>query len=132
MGQAVGWENTGFVCLNRYLDLVEAIEEGSLNALDNMDFQDTDIPFEIPLPEEHYLPVRAAPFGYGFSSFPSHPLPPAGAKTQRGEGVDPGRLHGQEGACVYVCVRVGVFGWGCLGVPPGPIRLVALTRCRAD
>ena len=33
---------------------------------------------------------------------------------------------------VCMCVRVGVFGWGCLGVPPGPIRLVALTRCRAD
>ncbi len=52
---AVGWENTGFVCLNRYLDLVEAIEEGSLDALDNADFKDTDVPFEIPLPDEHYL-----------------------------------------------------------------------------
>ncbi len=55
--QSIGWENTGFVCLNRYLDLVEAIEEGSLNALDNADFEDTDIPIEIPLPDEHYLNV---------------------------------------------------------------------------
>ncbi len=55
--QSIGWENTGFVCLNRYLDLVEAIEEGSLSALDNVDFEDTDIPVEIPLPDEHYLPV---------------------------------------------------------------------------
>jgi intraflagellar transport protein 172 len=55
---AAGWENTGFVCLNRYLDLVEAIEEGSLDALDNADFKDTDVPFEIPLPDEHYLPEQ--------------------------------------------------------------------------
>lgn len=53
----MGLQNMGFVFLNRYLDLVEAIEEGSLHALDNSDFIDTDIPFEIPLPEEHFLPV---------------------------------------------------------------------------
>jgi len=46
-----------FVFLNRYLDLVEAIEEGSLESLDNADFQDTDIPLEIPLPEKPYLSV---------------------------------------------------------------------------
>ena len=37
---------------------MQAIEEGSLDALDNSDFTDTDIPFEIPLPQAPYLPVR--------------------------------------------------------------------------
>jgi intraflagellar transport protein 172 len=55
--QAIGWENMAFVFLNRYLDLVEAIEEGSLDMLDHSDFQDTDIPFEIPLPEKSHLQV---------------------------------------------------------------------------
>ncbi|KAH9371348.1 hypothetical protein HPB48_007917 [Haemaphysalis longicornis] len=32
-----------------------AIEEGSLDTLDHSDFQDTDIPFEIPLPEKMFL-----------------------------------------------------------------------------
>ena len=30
--------------------LPQAIEEGTLDALDHSDFQDTDIPFEVPLP----------------------------------------------------------------------------------
>lgn len=47
-----------FVFLNRYLDLVEAIEEGSLDMLDNTDLQETDIPVEVPLPEKPYLSVR--------------------------------------------------------------------------
>lgn len=46
-----------FVFLNRYLDLVEAIEEGSLDMIDNTDFQETDIPLEVPLPEKPYLSV---------------------------------------------------------------------------
>ncbi|XP_071116630.1 intraflagellar transport protein 172 homolog isoform X1 [Haliotis cracherodii] len=50
-----GWENMAFVFLNRYLDIAEAIEEGTLDMLDHSDFQDTDIPFEIPLPEKPYL-----------------------------------------------------------------------------
>ena len=50
-----GWENMAFVFLNRYLDLYEAIEERSLDLLDNTDFVDTDIPFEIPLPDKPYL-----------------------------------------------------------------------------
>ena len=41
-----------FVFLNRFLDLCEAIEEGSLDMLDNTDFTDTDVPFEVPLPEK--------------------------------------------------------------------------------
>ena len=32
---------------HRYLDLYEAIEERSLNLLDNSDFADTDLPFEV-------------------------------------------------------------------------------------
>ena len=39
----------------RYLDLYEAIEEGSLDMLDNTDFAGTDIPFEVPLPEVPHL-----------------------------------------------------------------------------
>ncbi|KAG7173582.1 Intraflagellar transport protein 172-like [Homarus americanus] len=46
----VGWKNMAFVFLNRFLDLCEAIEEGSLDSLDHTDFIDTDIPYEIPLP----------------------------------------------------------------------------------
>ena len=55
--KAVGWENMAFVFLNRFLDLSEAIEEGSMDMLDNSDFADTDIPFEVPLPEQPYMPV---------------------------------------------------------------------------
>ena len=36
----------------------QAIEEGSLDMLDNTDFQETDIPFEVPLPERQHVPVR--------------------------------------------------------------------------
>lgn len=54
----VGWENMAFVFLNRYLDLYEAIEERSLDMLDNSDFVETDIPFEVPLPEHPHLPSR--------------------------------------------------------------------------
>lgn len=35
----------------------QAIEEGSLDMLDHSDFQDTDIPFEVPLPEKQHVPV---------------------------------------------------------------------------
>ncbi|XP_039273606.2 intraflagellar transport protein 172 homolog [Styela clava] len=53
--RAVEWNNMAFVFWNRYLDLSEAIEEGSLDMMDNADFQDTDVPFEVPLPEKHFL-----------------------------------------------------------------------------
>ena len=46
-----------FVFFNRFLDLSEAIEEGSTDMIDNSDFADTDIPFEVPLPEQPYMPV---------------------------------------------------------------------------
>ncbi|THD25249.1 Intraflagellar transport protein [Fasciola hepatica] len=52
----IGWLSMAFVFLNRYLDLVEAIEDpdGSADTLDASDFQGTDIPMEVPLPEEPY------------------------------------------------------------------------------
>jgi intraflagellar transport protein 172 len=43
----VGWDNMAFVFLNRYLDLYDAIEEGSLDMLDHSDFAETDIPYEV-------------------------------------------------------------------------------------
>ncbi|KAK7085982.1 hypothetical protein SK128_023173 [Halocaridina rubra] len=52
----IGWENMAFVFLNRFLDLCEAIEEGSLDSLDHTDFIDTDIPYEIPMPESLSIP----------------------------------------------------------------------------
>ena len=55
--QQIGWENMAFVFLNRYLDLVEAIEEQSLDMLDHSDFSHTDIPFAITLPEKPFLHV---------------------------------------------------------------------------
>ncbi|MBN3302921.1 IF172 protein, partial [Amia calva] len=51
----VGWENMAFIFLNRFLDLSDGIDEGNLDALDHTDFQDTDIPFEVPLPEKQHV-----------------------------------------------------------------------------
>ncbi|XP_034555797.1 intraflagellar transport protein 172 homolog [Notolabrus celidotus] len=48
--RAVGWENMAFIFLNHFLDLCDAIDEGTLDALDHSDFMDTDIPFEVPIP----------------------------------------------------------------------------------
>ncbi|XP_056873005.1 intraflagellar transport protein 172 homolog [Takifugu flavidus] len=48
--KAVGWENMAFVFLNHFLDLCDAIDEGTLDTMDHSDFSDTDIPFEVPLP----------------------------------------------------------------------------------
>ena len=45
-----------FLYKYRYLDLYEAIEEGSTDALDNTDLIETDIPLEVPLPEVPHLP----------------------------------------------------------------------------
>jgi len=47
--------NMTFIFWNRLLDLTEAIDEGSIEVMDNSDFQGTDIPFEVPLPEKQYL-----------------------------------------------------------------------------
>ena len=37
---------------------LQAIEDGSLDTLDNSDLLNTDIPLEIPLPEKPYMNVR--------------------------------------------------------------------------
>ncbi len=50
-----GWEGTAFVLFNRFLDLCEAIEEKVPDMLDHSDLVDTDIPAEVPLPEEPSL-----------------------------------------------------------------------------
>uniref|UniRef100_A0A669PJU1 Intraflagellar transport protein 172 homolog n=1 Tax=Phasianus colchicus TaxID=9054 RepID=A0A669PJU1_PHACC len=54
--KAVNWENMAFIFLNRFLDFSDAIEEGNLDALDHSDFQNTDIPFEVPLPAHQHVP----------------------------------------------------------------------------
>ncbi|KAG8430927.1 hypothetical protein GDO86_019734 [Hymenochirus boettgeri] len=56
--KAMDWGNSAFIFLNRFLDLVDAIEEGTLDALDHSDFQDTDIPFEVPLPAKQHIPAE--------------------------------------------------------------------------
>ncbi|XP_076806393.1 intraflagellar transport protein 172 homolog [Clavelina lepadiformis] len=53
--KAIDQLNMAFVFWNRYLDLSEAIEEGTLDMIDNSDFQNTDVPYEVPLPEKQYL-----------------------------------------------------------------------------
>lgn len=55
LAKECGWDNIAFVLLNRALDLYDAIEEGSLDALDNAEFAVTDFPMEIPLPTTQYL-----------------------------------------------------------------------------
>lgn len=46
-----------FVFFNRFLDLSEAIEEGSTDMLDSMDIAGTDIPLEVPLPATPFMNV---------------------------------------------------------------------------
>lgn len=36
----------------------QGIEEGNLDTLDHSDFQDTDIPFEVPFPAKLHVTVR--------------------------------------------------------------------------
>uniref|UniRef100_A0A1B6D0F4 Intraflagellar transport protein 172 homolog n=1 Tax=Clastoptera arizonana TaxID=38151 RepID=A0A1B6D0F4_9HEMI len=50
-----GRDSEAFVFLNHYLDIVEAIEEGNLEALDYSDFIATDFPQEIPLPSTTHV-----------------------------------------------------------------------------
>ena len=45
-----------FLLLNRYIDLTEAIDEESIDNIDNADFADaTNIPFPFDLPSKQYL-----------------------------------------------------------------------------
>ena len=104
-----------FVFFNRFLDLSEAIEEGSLDMLDNSDFTDTDIPFEVPLPEAPHLPVSVTLYSNGVklhalhtvyiqteSSFaksiePSCYHAHTGGSSRGSEGVGSGCVHGPAG-----------------------------------
>ena len=54
--KVAGIGNMAFVFFNRFLDVCEAIEDGSLEGLDNSDFVETDIPFDIQLPPEKNVP----------------------------------------------------------------------------
>lgn len=55
--QSTGRTNMAFVCWNRYLDLSEAIEDGApSSSVDNADFENTDVPWDVELPGEN-LPV---------------------------------------------------------------------------
>ena len=57
MARDQGHDNLAFVLLNRYIDLTEAIEEGSIDNIDNADFADaTNVPFPFELPLQQYLP----------------------------------------------------------------------------
>ena len=53
----MNWENMAFVFYNHFLDLCGAIEDANADVLDHSDFLDTDIPFEIPLPERQSIPA---------------------------------------------------------------------------
>ncbi|XP_058274743.1 intraflagellar transport protein 172 homolog [Hemibagrus wyckioides] len=55
--KAIGSENMAFIFFNRFLDLADSIEEGKPNTLDHTDFQDTDIPSEVPLPSKLHVTV---------------------------------------------------------------------------
>ncbi|GMH58994.1 hypothetical protein TrRE_jg3276, partial [Triparma retinervis] len=63
-GQACKGEgemNLAFMLLNRYVDLIEAIEEGDMSGIDNADFADaTNVPFDTQLPTYFYLPSHDA------------------------------------------------------------------------
>jgi len=47
-----------------YVSFDQAIEEGTLEVIDHSDFQGTDIPYEIPLPEKPHLSVSVPTIGY--------------------------------------------------------------------
>lgn len=53
--RSVKREAEAFIMLNHYLDVCEAIEEGSGNLVDHSDFTATDFPSSVPLPEEIHL-----------------------------------------------------------------------------
>ncbi|XP_017022793.1 intraflagellar transport protein 172 homolog [Drosophila kikkawai] len=50
-----GRESEAFVMLNHYLDVCEAIEEGSGQLVDHSDLASTDFPSSVPLPEDIHL-----------------------------------------------------------------------------
>lgn len=52
------WENMAFVFLNRYIDLADAIDEGSREIMENDLLARTDIPTDLHLPNTKYLSVN--------------------------------------------------------------------------
>lgn len=50
-----GREAEAFVMLNHYLDVCEAIEDGTGNLVDHTDLVSTDFPSSVPIPEEIHL-----------------------------------------------------------------------------
>jgi hypothetical protein len=59
--KAAGRPNMAFVMLNRFLDLADALEdpEADMSQLENADFADTDVPFDVALPEGPYATEAA-------------------------------------------------------------------------
>ncbi|XP_055373567.1 intraflagellar transport protein 172 homolog [Condylostylus longicornis] len=53
--RSVGREPEAFVILNHYLDVCEAIEDGSGNLVDHSDLATTDFPSSVPIPENLHL-----------------------------------------------------------------------------
>lgn len=51
----MGRESEAFVMLNHYLDVCEAIEEGSGDLVDHTDLGSTDFPSSVPIPESLHL-----------------------------------------------------------------------------
>ena len=47
-----------FLFLNRYIDLADAIDDGTGEVMDNQYLAETDIPFDVNLPETKYLSVN--------------------------------------------------------------------------
>nr|XP_019960582.1 PREDICTED: intraflagellar transport protein 172 homolog [Paralichthys olivaceus] len=48
--RAAGWETMAFIFLNHFVDLCDAVEEGTVDDLNYSDFHGTDIPVEVPVP----------------------------------------------------------------------------------
>jgi intraflagellar transport protein 172 len=65
--QKAKWDNMAFVFLNRYIDLADAIDDGTGEIMDNQYLAETDIPNDLNLPEQKYLSVK---FKLTYYSFP--------------------------------------------------------------
>ena len=53
--QKAKWDNMAFVFLNRYIDLADAIDDGTGEVMDNQYLHETDIPTDVNLPEQKFL-----------------------------------------------------------------------------
>jgi len=47
--------NMAYPYLNRFIDISDELEEEEQTVLENLGFENTDIPFDLPLPTSHYL-----------------------------------------------------------------------------